>query len=356
MCTAAHVSQVGVVEAACTALAAGSPVVVHDMAAGGGADVILSAAMVDTRWMAWSVRWTSGFLYAALPAEVADRLELPRMTGTDFDDSMETDDYRVSVDAASGITTGISAADRGRTARVLADPHAVPGDLTRPGHLIPIRVREGGVLTRPARPEAATDLCRIAGVPAVAIGGELVADDGKAVDDRYIADFSTHHGIPVVEMSDLIDYRLFRGDGKRGRVIRVSEDRISTEHGFLETIAYRDEVTGAEHTAIRQPGAVRISRVTVHIECPLCDVFGALSCSCGSVLSEEMGRLRSGSDLLVYLRITPALGHGVRREREPPGRERAFEGTAAAILRDLGIHRAETVGGPVGLGAAAPVS
>lgn len=165
------------VEAALEALRAGRPALVLDSEQRENeGDVVLAAETATEQWLAWTVRHSSGYLCAPMTPEAADRLELPLMVERNRDPRRTA--YTVSVDAASGVTTGISAGDRLRTVQVLADPAAAPHDLVRPGHVLPLRARPGGVLTRPGHTEAAVDLARLAGLAPVGVIGELVHDDG----------------------------------------------------------------------------------------------------------------------------------------------------------------------------------
>ncbi len=195
-------SPAAAVEAALAALRRGEPVLVTDDAEREDeGDAVLSAALATPEWIGWTVRHTSGMLCAPMPAERADALGLPRMVERN-EDSLRTD-YTVSCDAAAGVTTGISAADRARTARVLADPASAPGDLVRPGHVFPLRARPGGVLERPGHTEAAVDLCRLAGLPPVAVIAELVEDDGSMSRWEQVTELGRRHGLPVLTIADL---------------------------------------------------------------------------------------------------------------------------------------------------------
>ena len=190
------------VAAALAALRAGRPVLVTDDAdREDEGDAVLSAALATPEWIGWTVRHTSGMLCAPMPAERADALGLPRMVERN-EDTLRTD-YTVSCDAAAGVGTGISAADRARTARVLADPDAVPADLVRPGHVFPLRARPGGVLERPGHTEAAVDLCRLAGLPPVGVIAELVEDDGSMSSWEQITELGRRHDLPVLTIADL---------------------------------------------------------------------------------------------------------------------------------------------------------
>ena len=166
------------IEEAFEALKAGLPVLVlDDENRENEGDVILSAATLTTDWMAWTIRHTSGYICAPMPAVLADHLGLPLMV-TDNRDPLRTA-YTVTVDAAVGVTTGISAADRAHTIRLLAQEGSTASDLRRPGHVVPLRARDGGVLVRGGHTEAAVDLCRLAGLAPVGAIGELVHDDGS---------------------------------------------------------------------------------------------------------------------------------------------------------------------------------
>lgn len=193
------------IAAALDALRAGRPVLVSDAAdRENEGDVILAAEHATPEWVGWTVRHTSGMLCAPMPAERADALGLPRMVERN-EDSYRTD-YTVSCDAAAGVTTGISAADRARTARVLADPASGPGDLIRPGHVFPLRARPGGVRERPGHTEAAVDLCRLAGLQPVGVIAELVEDSGAMSRREQVLDLGRRFDLPVLTIHDLRTY------------------------------------------------------------------------------------------------------------------------------------------------------
>ncbi|NAZ76644.1 3,4-dihydroxy-2-butanone-4-phosphate synthase [Kineococcus sp. T13] len=192
----------GALAAALQALRAGRPVLVTDAAdRENEGDAVLAAELATPEWIGWTVRHTSGMLCAPMPAERAEALGLPRMVERN-EDSLRTD-YTVSCDAASGVSTGISAADRARTARVLADPASAPGDLVRPGHVFPLRARPGGVLERAGHTEAAVDLCRLAGLEPVAIIAELVEDDGSMSRWEQVVELGRRDDLPVLTIAEL---------------------------------------------------------------------------------------------------------------------------------------------------------
>jgi 3,4-dihydroxy 2-butanone 4-phosphate synthase/GTP cyclohydrolase II len=325
---------------ALAALMAGKPVLVRDdRHRENEGDVVLPAALATPRWTAWAVRHTSGLLCAPLPAERADLLELRPMTSRNEDPHGTA--YAVSVDAARGVTTGISATDRATTARVLANPDARPADLNRPGHVIPLRARAGGVLERAGHTEASVDLCRLAGLPPVALIAELVSDSGDMASARAIADLAARTGLVTLDIADLVAYRLIHGDGERARVTRGARRWLPSEHGELEAVGYRDEVTGAEHIALLGRHHSMRPLVSVHVECTLGDVFGASTCRCARRLADAAELIARDGGVLVYLR------HPSAPVLDPHDWSAADDGAAAAILTDLGQTAIRLLPGPV---------
>src|SRR3954470_8122490 len=194
------------VESALEALRAGRPVLVlDDEDREDEGDLVLAAQTAAEEWMAWTTRHSSGYLCAPVPDEVADRLKLPLMVAENRDPLRTA--YTVSVDAATGVSTGISAADRLRTVQVLADVDSTPADLIRPGHILPLRARHGGVLTRPGHTEAAVDLTRLAGLSPVGVIGELVHDDGTMMRFDAVVELGRDFDLPVLTIEQLIDHR-----------------------------------------------------------------------------------------------------------------------------------------------------
>ncbi len=193
------------IPAALASLQAGRPVLVaDDEGRENEGDVILSAQLATPEWIAWTVRNTSGYLCAPMPADVADRLELPLMVPHSQDPRGTA--YTVSVDAARGITTGISATDRARTLRALAAPDAVAADLIRPGHILPLRAVAGGVRQRAGHTEAAVDLMRLAGLSPVAVIAEVVREDGEMMRLPELRDLGAAEDIPVITIEELRRY------------------------------------------------------------------------------------------------------------------------------------------------------
>ena len=199
-------SRLSSVEEALDALRAGMPVLVtDDEDRENEGDVVLAAETLTEEWMAWTIRHTSGYICAPMPEDTADRLRLPLMVA-DNRDPLRTA-YTVTVDAAAGVTTGISAADRTHTVRTLAAADSTPDSLIRPGHVVPLRAREGGVLVRPGHTEAAVDLCRLAGLAPVGAIGELVNDDGTMMRLPEVLATGADHGLPVISIAHLVAWR-----------------------------------------------------------------------------------------------------------------------------------------------------
>ncbi|GAA1854140.1 hypothetical protein GCM10009836_37730 [Pseudonocardia ailaonensis] len=330
---------------AVAALRAGRPVLVADAGDRENEyDVILPAALAEPRWTAWAVRHTSGLLCAPLTGERADALALPPMVEHNQDPRGTA--YTVSVDAAQGISTGISAADRARTARVLADPATRPTDLVRPGHVLPLRARAGGVVERAGHTEAAVDLCRLAGLPPVALIAEVTAGT-RVAGPEDIALLAARDDVPVLDIADVVDHRLRHGDGERGRITRGAVVRLPTPNGVLDAVGYRDEVTGAEHLALVGRRTATRPLVAVHGECLLGDVFGGLTCDCAARLNAATATIARDGGVLVYLRRPGARAVGCP---DPHAWTAADDGAAGAILADLEHDAVRLLPGPTAAG------
>ena len=295
------------VEDALAALRAGRPVLVTDAAEREDeGDVVLAGETVTAEWMAWTIRHSSGYVCAPMTQERADALQLPLMVA-DNADPLRTA-YTVTVDARTGVSTGISAADRAHTIRTLAGWGTTAGDLIRPGHVLPLRARPGGVLERPGHTEAAVDLCRLAGLQPVAAIAELVSDDGTMMRLPEVVDLATRHDLPVLSIQQLIEWRAVRD-----RVARVVETTIPTEHGMFTVLGYRDLLTGAEHVALVSHGEVPADRplVRLHSECLTGDVLGSQRCDCGTQLAAALARVAAGGGAVLYLRGHEGRGVGL---------------------------------------------
>ncbi|WP_309072078.1 3,4-dihydroxy-2-butanone-4-phosphate synthase [Arthrobacter sp.] len=200
------------VETAVAAMAAGRAVVVVDDAnRENEGDIIFAAQFATTELTAWTIRYTSGVLCVPVTGDTADRLQLPAMVINNQDAKQTA--YTVSCDAAVGVSTGISAADRALTARVLASAASTPSDLTRPGHMFPLRAVDGGVRERPGHTEAAVDLCRLAGVEPAAVIAEVTHDDGEMMRLPALREFATRFDAPLISIEDLAGYLAVRSAG-----------------------------------------------------------------------------------------------------------------------------------------------
>src|SRR6201992_2301058 len=222
------------VELAIKDIAAGRPViVVDDEDRENEGDLIFAAELATPELVAFMVRYTSGYTCVPLPEHEADRLELPPMYHTNQDKRGTA--YAVTVDARSGVTTGISAADRAHTIRLLASAETVPTDLSRPRHVVALRAKAGGVLRRPGHTEAAIDLAVLAGLRPAGVLCEMVNDDGTMMRLPDLEKFAVEHDLALISIADLIVYRRHH----ERQIERVVETRLPTEHGQFTAVGYR---------------------------------------------------------------------------------------------------------------------
>ncbi len=296
----------GSVAEALDALREGRPVLVLDDAdREDEGDVVLSAQTLTDAWMGWTVRHSSGYVCAPMPGDLADRLDLPLMV--EHNEDLLRTAYTVTVDAAVGVTTGISASDRATTLRLLADPATTAAELRRPGHVVPLRARAGGVLTRRGHTEAAVDLCRLAGLSPVAVIAELVDDEGQMLRGPQVHALAAEHHLPVLTIADLVTHRLVHDS-----VSHEATTVLPTPHGELVVHGYRDLVTGAEHLALvgrPEPGPQPLVRL--HSECVTGEALGSRRCDCGPQLDDALGRVAVEGGVVVYLRGHEGRGVGL---------------------------------------------
>jgi 3,4-dihydroxy 2-butanone 4-phosphate synthase/GTP cyclohydrolase II len=228
----------------------------------------------------------------------AEQLHLPLMT--EHNTAPLGTAFTISVEAATGVTTGISAADRARTIQVLADPSSIAADLTRPGHIFPLRAKAGGVLVRAGQTEASVDLCRLAGVEPVAVVCEIMNEDGSMSRMPDLERFAEKHDLKIASVADVIRYRM-----RTERLVeRVGVTVIPTEHGEFTAIGYRTDIDNREHVAfvLGEVAGDEPTLVRVHDKCVTGDVFGSLRCDCGEQLQAAMKRIaQEGRGVVVYM-------------------------------------------------------
>jgi len=281
-------------------LTRGRPVVlVDDEDRENEGDLVLPAQAVDAEKIAFMIRHTGGVVCLALSNDMADRLDLPPMVSHNTA-SRETA-FTVSIEARVGVTTGISAKDRATTIRAAIADDARPSDLARPGHVFPLRARDGGVLRRAGHTEAAVDLCRLAGFKAAAAISELMHDDGTMMRLPDIRAFARQHGLLVGAIADLIAYRLERDTTVR----HVAKAHLPTNYGTFSIHGFVDEIRGDEHVALAMGDVAGDEPVLVrmHSECLTGDALHSLRCDCGFQRDAALAAIaREGRGVLVYLR------------------------------------------------------
>ena len=298
------------IEKAIAAIARGEiVVVVDDEDRENEGDLIMAAEYATPENIAFFLSHTSGVICMPMTGDRLDELELPLMVTANTEANRTA--FTVSVDVRHGTTTGISAADRAATIQALIDPGTRPDDLAKPGHIFPLRYREGGVLKRAGHTEAAVDLARMAGLYPSGVLCEVVnADKTDMARLPELEQFCAEHDLLLISIADLVHYRR-----QREKLIkRVAEARIPTQWGDFVCYAYESLLDGEEHLAIVK-GAVQGEDnvlVRVHSECLTGDVFGSLRCDCGPQLDAAVRRIaEEGLGVVVYLRGHEGRGIGI---------------------------------------------
>ena len=328
-------------------------VVVDDEDRENEGDLTIAAEKVTPEIINFMATHGRGLVCLPLTAERCDHLRLPLMSPRNTSNFGTA--FCESIDALEGVTTGISAADRTRTILKAIDPDCRPGDLARPGHIFPLRAREGGVLVRAGQTEASVDLARLAGLAPAGVICEIMNEDGTMARVPQLREFCARHGLKMISVADLIRYRM-----KHEKFVRrVAEGGIQTEFGEFRTIAYASDLNPEYHLALVRGEVAGHEQVLVrmHSRCLYGDVFGSTGCDCAGLVRNSLQTIaQQGLGVLVYLHET---GPGFRVERGPSGEARMVShgrdfmhykgedgqrqlqhehGIGAQILCDLGLH------------------
>ncbi len=329
-------------------------VVVDDEDRENEGDLTIAAECITPEIINFMATHGRGLICLALSPERCDQLDLPLMSQNNT--SRFGTAFCEAIDAREGVTTGISAADRSHTIRLAMKPDTRPGDLSRPGHVFPLRAREGGVLVRAGQTEAAVDLARMAGFESGGVICEIMSPDGSMARVPELIEFCKTHGLKMISVADLIRYRL-----QNERFIRrEAEGTIRTEFGEFTTIAYTSSIDPETHLALVKGDvkAKNVALVRVHSHCVYGDIFGSCDCDCRNLVRGALQKIAAeGSGALVYLHQT---GPGLRMRRDGGGMQKLLPhnrdfaaavtpdgqrklqheaGIGAQILADLGFHK-----------------
>ncbi|OGO52243.1 MAG: bifunctional 3,4-dihydroxy-2-butanone 4-phosphate synthase/GTP cyclohydrolase II [Chloroflexi bacterium RBG_16_68_14] len=274
-------------------------IIIDDEARENEGDLTLPAQFVSAEAINFMAKYGRGLICMPMKPERVDQLGIPMMVGRN--DSHFGTPFTVSVEARSGVSTGISAADRARTVQVLIDPKTRPEDLVMPGHMFPLRAREGGALVRAGQTEAVVDLCKLAGLYPAGVLCEIMKSDGTMARLPDLRRFAGRHKLKIISVNQLIAYR----KQKEKLVQRVTETVLPTEFGEWRAIAYKSAIDADEHVALVMGdiSAPEPVLVRMHSQCLTSDVFGSQRCECGDQLRASMRMIgNEGRGVVVYMR------------------------------------------------------
>jgi 3,4-dihydroxy 2-butanone 4-phosphate synthase/GTP cyclohydrolase II len=329
-------------------------VVVDDEDRENEGDLTMAAEMITPEAINFMAKYGRGLICLAMTEQQAERLHLPPMTAENTSNFGTA--FTESIDAHDGVTTGISAHDRSQTIRVAIAPWTRPVDLARPGHVFPLRARDGGVLVRTGQTEAAVDLARIARLIAAGVICEIMNDDGSMARQPQLKEFCREHNMKMLTVAELVRYR----QRHESYLTRLGEMTLATRYGDFRLIAYQSKIDGESHVALvkgkveyfgEQPTLVRM-----HAHCLMGDVFGATSCECRNMLEQSMRMIaEEGRGAIIYLhqssngmvveklgeKITISHHKDIRLATLPDSRRKAQReiGIGAQILNDLKLKR-----------------